>query len=69
MYIFRNEIGLSIFLVMYIDDLLILSEDVDSINSVKSFLSSEFEMKDIPNKWNIVLEYKPFNIRKGKPLV
>jgi hypothetical protein len=26
-------------------------------------------MKDIPNKWNIVLEYKPFNIRKGKPLV
>ncbi len=54
---------------MYIDDLLILNEDVDSINSVKSFLTSEFEMKDIPNKWNIVLEYKPFNIRKGKPLV
>jgi hypothetical protein len=69
MYIFRNEIGLSIFFVIYIDDLLILSEDVDSISSVKSFLSSEFEMKDIPNKWNIVLEYKPFNIRKGKPLV
>jgi len=69
MYIFRNEIGLFIFLVMYIHDLLILSEDVNSISSVQSFLSSEFEMKYIPNKWNIVLEYKPFDIRKGKPLV
>jgi hypothetical protein len=53
---------------MYIDDLLILSEDINSISNVKSFLSTEFEMKDIPNKWNIVLEYKPFDIRRGKPL-
>jgi hypothetical protein len=53
MYILKNEIGLSIFLAIYIDDLLILTKDIDSISSVKSFLSSEFEMKDIPNKWNI----------------
>jgi hypothetical protein len=45
MYILINEIGLSIFLAMYNDDLLILSEDVDSVNSVKSYFSSEFELK------------------------
>jgi hypothetical protein len=54
---------------VYIDDLLILIEGVDSISSVKSLFNSEFEIKDIPNKWNIFLEYKPFNIRKRKPLV
>ncbi len=30
---------------MYIDDLLILSEDVDYVSNVKSFFSSEFELK------------------------
>ncbi|KAF7821923.1 Retrovirus-related Pol polyprotein from transposon TNT 1-94 [Senna tora] len=36
-----------IFLVLYVDDILLASSDQDLLNETKSFLSAAFEMKDL----------------------
>ncbi|KAF7815191.1 Retrovirus-related Pol polyprotein from transposon TNT 1-94 [Senna tora] len=36
-----------IFLVLYVDDILLASSDLDLLNETKSFLSAAFEMKDL----------------------
>ncbi len=47
MYVLRDEKNIQIFLALYVDDLLILSESINSINNVKTFLNNEFEMTDL----------------------
>ena len=36
-----------IFLVMYVDDILLASNDIDLLLEIKSFLSKNFEIKDL----------------------
>jgi hypothetical protein len=42
---FKNE--KYIFLILYVDDILLASSDVSLLLETKSFLSSHFEMKDL----------------------
>ncbi|KAF7839555.1 Retrovirus-related Pol polyprotein from transposon TNT 1-94 [Senna tora] len=45
--IYMRTIGIKfIFLVLYVDDILLASSDLDLFNETKSFLSAAFEMKD-----------------------
>lgn len=46
-----------VILCLYIDDILILSSDLDLINDVKKFLSDYFNMKDI-GEVNMILGMK-----------
>ena len=42
---FKN--GKFIFLILYVDDILLASSDVDLLQETKKFLSSKFDMKDL----------------------
>ena len=35
------------FLVLYVDDMLLIGNDVNLLNSVKDYLNSQFSMKDL----------------------
>ena len=35
------------FLILYVDDILLIINDIDLLNSVKSYLNSKFSMKDL----------------------
>ena len=35
------------FLILYVDDILLIGNDIDLLNSVKSYLNSKFSMKDL----------------------
>ena len=41
------EDGSDIYLVLFVDDILVTSQDKSEIQNMKSLLNSEFEMKDI----------------------
>ena len=43
----RNESNNPIFIILYVDDLVIGGKDLVEINKVKSLLSNRFEMKDL----------------------
>ena len=42
---FKN--GRLIFLILYVDDVLLASSDVNLLQEIKKFLSSNFDMKDL----------------------
>jgi hypothetical protein len=42
---FKN--GKFIFLILYVDDILLVSSDVDLLREIKKFLSSKYDMKDL----------------------
>ena len=42
---FKNE--KFIFLILYVDDILLASSDVNLLHEIKEFLSSNFDMKDL----------------------
>ena len=46
---FKN--GKYIFLILYVDDILLASSYVSLLLEAKSFLSSHFEMKDLDSFW------------------
>ena len=52
---FKNE--KFIFLVMYVDDILLASSDIDLLLEIKKFLSSKFDMNDL-GEASFVLELK-----------
>ena len=43
----QTEEGLTIFIVLYVDDMLIASKDIAKLNEVKCKLSEAFKMKDL----------------------
>src|SRR3954467_5919327 len=46
--IYKKVSGRSIeFLVLYVDDILLIGNDVDLLNSVKDYLNNSFSMKDL----------------------
>ena len=46
-YLKKESTGNYIYLLLYVDDMLIVSNDVEAIKRLKQVLSSEFEMKDL----------------------
>ena len=53
----RNRDKVVMFLVLYVDDILLIRNDVGVISSVKVWLSSQFDMKDL-GEANFILGIK-----------
>ena len=54
MYFLRLHDGSFIYLVLYVDDMLIASKNVEEIEKLKTQLNQEFEMKDLGEAKNIL---------------
>ena len=61
-YIYKKVSGSYVaFLVLYVDDILLIGNDVDLLNSVKEYLNNSFSMKDqIPIKYLIQVLFFPY---------
>ena len=55
------------FLVLYVDDILLIGNDVGVMTSVKVWLSSQFDMKDL-GEANFILGIELWQDRKNKML-
>ena len=66
MYKRRSEIGV-VFLILYVDDILLIRNDVGTLSSVKVWLSTQFDMKDLEEASHI-LEIKLLCDRQKKML-
>ena len=63
----RIKDGKVVFLVLYVDDILLIGNDVGNLSSVKLWLSQQFDMKDL-GEANYVLGIRIFRDRKNKIL-
>ena len=59
--------GKVVFLILYVDDILIIGNDVGSLTSVKMWLTKQFQMKDL-GEASYVLGIRIFRDRKNKML-
>ena len=56
-----------VFLILYVDDILIIENDVESLMSIKVLLTKKFQMKDL-GEASYVLGIQIFRDRKNKML-
>ena len=56
-----------VFLVLYVDDILLIENDVGALSSVKIWLSNQFDMKDL-GEASYILEIKLLRDRKNRIL-
>ena len=56
-----------IFLVLYVDDILLIGNDVGVMSLIKIWLSSQFDMKDL-REANYILGIKLWRVRKNRML-
>ena len=63
----RHQDKVVMFLVLYVDDILLIRNDVGVMSSVKVWLSSQFDMKDL-GEANFILGIKLWRDRKNKML-
>ena len=63
----RHQDKVVIFLVLYVDDILLIGNDVKVMSSVKVWLSSQFDMKDL-GEANFILGIKLWRDCKNKML-
>ena len=63
----RHQDKVVMFLVLYIDDILLIENDVGVTSSVKVWLSSQFDMKDM-GEANFIQGIKLWRDRKNKML-
>ena len=66
--VYKKVTGSTItFLVLYVDDILLIGNDVGAMSSIKVWLSSHFAMKDL-GEVSYILEIKLFRDRKKRLL-
>ena len=63
----RHQDKVVMFLVLYVDDILLIENDVGVMSSIKVWLSSQFDMKDL-GEVNFILGIKLCQDRKNKML-
>ena len=63
----RHQDKVIMFLVLYVDDILLIGNDVGVMPSVKVWLSSQFDIKDL-GEANFILGIKLWRDRKNKML-
>ena len=63
----RHQDKVVMFLVLYVDDILLIGNDVGVMSSVKVWLSSQFDMKDL-GETNFIIGIKLWRDRKNKML-
>lgn len=56
-----------VIICLYVDDMLIFSANIDSINKTKEFVSSKFEMKDL-REVDVILGVKAIKTENGYTL-
>ena len=56
-----------VFLVLYVDDILLIKNDIEVLSSVKGWLQKQFDMKDL-GEGNYILGIKLLRDRKNKVL-
>ena len=56
-----------VFLVIYVDDILLIGNDVETLSNVKKWLAEEFQMKDL-GKASYILGIQIIRDRKNKLL-
>ena len=56
-----------VFLVLYVDDILLIGNDIEVLSSVKGWLQKQFDMKDL-GEANYILRIKLLRDRKNKVL-
>ena len=56
-----------VFLVLFVDNILLIGNDVGNLSSVKLWLSQQFDMKDL-GEANYVLGIRIFRDRKNRML-
>ena len=61
----RIKDGKVVFLILYVDDILLIGNDVGNLSSVKLWLHQQFDMKDL-GEANYVLGIRLFRDRKNK---
>lgn len=61
----KNENGIQCFVLLYVDDLLIMSSDQKKINVIKNLLNKEFEMTDIGKAETFLGMFIQQNIEDG----
>ena len=66
-YFKRNKNGSFIYLLLYVDDMLVVSKDKDEIKRLKTQINKEFEMKDL-NATKKILEMQISRERKTSKL-
>ena len=64
-YIKENKV---VFLVLYVDDILLIGNDVETLSNVKKWLAEQFQMKDL-GEASYVLGIQIIRDRKNKLLV
>ena len=63
----RYQDKVVIFLVLYVDDVLLIGNDVGITSLVKIWLSSQFDVKDL-REANYILGIKLWRVRKNRML-
>ena len=63
----RHQDKVVMFLVLYVDDILLIGNDVGVMSSVKIWLSNQFDIKDF-GKVNFILGIKLWRDRKNRML-
>ena len=63
----RHQDKVIIFLVLYVDDILLIGNDVGVMSSVKIWLLSQFDMKDL-GEANYILGIKLWGDQKNRML-
>ena len=63
----RNQDKVVMLQVLYVDDILLIGNDVGVMSSVKVWLSSQFDIKDL-GEANFILGIKLWRDRKNKML-
>ena len=65
---YRYGGGKGVILCLYVDDILIFGTSIDEINDVKSFLSQNFDMKDL-GEADVILNIKLIKGENGITLL
>ena len=63
----RHQDKVVMFLVLYVDDILLIGNDVGVMSSIKIWLSSQFDMKDL-GEANYILGIKLWQGQKNRML-
>ena len=52
----KNNSNVVVFLVLYVDDILLIENDVGTLLSIKVWLSAQFNMKDLGESSHILFD-------------
>ena len=61
----KSEGGMVVFLVLYVDDIILIGSDIGMLSTVKVWLAKTFDMKDL-GEASYILEIKLYRDQKNR---